>query len=312
MASFTQKYRDASGNTQASVLMTIGMGAYVTNDTLVRLAVDDLPLYEAVALRGITITVLVGLWLRITEVSLELAIFRHPAMIVRIVSEVGLTIVYLNTLLHLELANITAIMQVMPLTVTFAAAMFLGETVGWRRYVAIGIGFIGVLIIVRPTSDGFSGWSALVLVAVLLLTIRDLATRWLPTEIPSLVIAWTTAVSITAMGLVLSVGQGWETPTARPVALLVVAALCLVVGYFTGVQTVRIGDIAASAPFRYTVLIWGILLGYFVFDESPDAPTLIGAAVIVGASLYSLHRERVVKRRAATASGSTLLGNHTD
>lgn len=312
MASFTQKYRDASGNTQASVLMTIGMGAYVTNDTLVRLAVDDLPLYEAVALRGITITVLVGLWLRITGVSLELAIFRHPAMIVRIVSEVGLTIVYLNTLLHLELANITAIMQVMPLTVTFAAAMFLGETVGWRRYVAIGIGFIGVLIIVRPTSDGFSGWSALVLVAVLLLTIRDLATRWLPTEIPSLVIAWTTAVSITAMGLVLSVGQGWETPTARPVALLVVAALCLVVGYFTGVQTVRIGDIAASAPFRYTVLIWGILLGYFVFDESPDAPTLIGAAVIVGASLYSLHRERVVKRRAATASGSTLLGNHTD
>jgi drug/metabolite transporter (DMT)-like permease len=233
-------------------------------------------------------------------------------MIVRIVSEVGLTIVYLNTLLHLELANITAIMQVMPLTVTFAAAMFLGETVGWRRYVAIGIGFIGVLIIVRPTSDGFSGWSALVLVAVLLLTIRDLATRWLPTEIPSLVIAWTTAVSITAMGLVLSVGQGWETPTSRPVALLVVAALCLVIGYFTGVQTVRIGDIAASAPFRYTVLIWGILLGYFVFDESPDAPTLIGAVVIVGASLYSLHRERVVKRRAATASGSTLLGNHTD
>jgi len=312
MASFIQKYRDASGNTQASVLMTIGMGAYVTNDTLVRLAVDDLPLYEAVALRGITITVLVGLWLRITGVSLELAIFRHPAMIVRIVSEVGLTIVYLNTLLHLELANITAIMQVMPLTVTFAAAMFLGETVGWRRYVAIGIGFIGVLIIVRPTSDGFSGWSALVLVAVLLLTIPDLATRWLPTEIPSLVIAWTTAVSITAMGLVLSVGQGWETPTSRPVALLVVAALCLVIGYFTGVQTVRIGDIAASAPFRYTVLIWGILLGYFVFDESPDAPTLIGAVVIVGASLYSLHRERVVKRRAATASGSTLLGNHTD
>ncbi|MFT5530975.1 MAG: drug/metabolite transporter (DMT)-like permease [Candidatus Poriferisodalaceae bacterium] len=284
------------------MLMSLAMVGYVCNDAMIRLAVDDMPLYEAVTIRGAIITTFVGLWVKKLGIKMRFDLLRSPGMIARIGSEMLLTIVYLNALLRLELANITAIMQVMPLVVTFAAAMLLGEKVQWPRYVAIGVGFLGVLVIVRPASDGFNSWSALVLVAVLLLTIRDLATRWIPDDAPSLLLTWITGVSITLMGFTLSLGQGWEAPTARPLVLLAFASVFLVTGYFCSIQTVRVGDISASAPFRYTILIWGIVLGYFVFDETPDPATLIGAAIIVGASLYSLHRERQIAQRASIAT----------
>jgi drug/metabolite transporter (DMT)-like permease len=157
-----------------------------------------------------------------------------------------------------------------------------GEPVGWRRWLAIAIGFVGVLIIVRPGTAGFNEFSLLALSSVAFCTLRDLATRRIPTEIPSLFIALLTTLTVTTGGtLIMFPLGGWTPPSGRAVGMLAVAAILLMIGYQCIISALRTGEISAVAPFRYTALLWAMLFGYLVFGDQPDRYMLIGAAIIV-------------------------------
>jgi drug/metabolite transporter (DMT)-like permease len=197
------------------------------------------------------------------------------------------------------LTTVTAIFQATPLAVTFGAAIFLGETVGWRRWSAILVGFCGVLLVIRPGLAGFdlaSLWSVL---AVVGLSVRDLATRRVPARISTMQIsAWGFAAVGVLGGGMLAVSGGAVVPTLGQTGLMAGALSFGIAAYWAITQAMRLGEVSVITPFRYARLIFALIIGTTVFGERPDAATLTGAALIIGSGLYTFARERAVKRRA--------------
>jgi drug/metabolite transporter (DMT)-like permease len=210
----------------------------------------------------------------------------------RIVGELGATVCFITALFNMPIANATAILQVSPLAVTLGAALFLGEAVGWRRYSAIVVGFLGVMLIVRPGSEGFTIYSVYALIAVVFLVMRDLVTRRLPPEAPSLFVTVISSIAVMSMAGVVTAAGSWQPVTPAQFGVLTLAAIFVLTGYFFGIMTMRVGEIGFVSPFRYTILIWAMILGFVVFGDVPDALTLTGSAVVVLTGLYAFHRER--------------------
>jgi len=184
------------------------------------------------------------------------------------------------------------------------AALVFGVEVRWRRWLAITVGFTGVLIIVRPAAEGFNAYALLALASVVFCTVRDLAPKRLPEHIPSLLVSTVTAAIVAVCGALLVVpAGGWQPVSGQALALLAGAAVLLLVGYQFIIVAMRTAEISFIAPFRYTALLWSIMLGFIVFGDVPDGPMLVGAAIVVGSGLYALYRERVAGRaRPAAAS----------
>jgi len=273
--------------------MMASMGGFVLNDTLMKSLAGEVPLFQAILVRGLVATALLGALAGARGVlTYRVAGADRWRLGVRMAAEVGATACFLNALFHMPIANATAILLVMPLAVTLAGALVLGERVGWRRYTAILVGFVGVLVIVRPGGAGFNAYALSALAAVGFLVVRDLVTRRFAKDVPSVFVALATAVAITVLGALVSLAGTWVPLAVDDVAVLAAAAVCLVVGYLFGVMTMRVGDIGFVSPFRYTVLIWALLLGVVVFGEVPDALTLVGSALVVATGLYTFHRER--------------------
>jgi drug/metabolite transporter (DMT)-like permease len=193
----------------------------------------------------------------------------------------------------MPLANVTAILQALPLAITMGAAIFLNEFVGWRRWLAISVGFCGVVIIVRPGLDSFSMYSLSALAAVACVTLRDLATRQLSPELPSILVALITATAITLLGAIMLPTVTWAAIDNEHLSILTISATAIVFGYLFSVMAMRGGETSFIAPFRYTAMIWAIILGILLFNDWPDQLTLIGTGVIVATGIYSFHRERL-------------------
>ena len=222
----------------------------------------------------------------------------------RVIGEVGGAVSFLAAITHLPLANTSAILQALPLPITLGAALAFREPVGWRRWLAIGAGFIGVLIIVRPGAAGFNQFSLFALTSVVFCAVRDLATKQIPTHIPSLFITLLTTVTVTAAGAAILVPLGgWTPPSGRALGLLALAAVLVLIGYQCIIMALRTGDISAVAPFRYSALLWAMLLGYLVFGDVPDGMMVTGASIIVLSGLYAFYRER--KRHRPVAAGAS-------
>lgn len=284
-----------SDNTRGAALMAISVLFFTANDTMMKFLFGDIPLFQAVLLRGLLCLPVIT-YMAHRRAQLFVRASRHDMSIVliRAGAEVAATICFLTALANMPLANIIAILQTLPLSVTMVAALFLGESVGWRRWSAIIIGFIGVLIIIRPGTDGFSLYSLWGLAAVACVTVRDIVTRRLSRDMPSLFVTLITAIAITSLGAVMMPTSGWVPPSLTSWVILVATACVIVVAYLFSVMTMRVGDIGFVSPFRYSALIWAIILGYVVFDEWPDNLTLSGMTIIVATGIYMFRRERIL------------------
>ncbi|WP_227421632.1 DMT family transporter [Pacificispira spongiicola] len=286
-----------SDNIRGAALMAISMAAFVSNDTLVKLVSSDLGLFQILFLRGIMATaalIVIAHFRGQLFVSLE----RRDigVMALRLIGEIGATMSFLTALFNMPLANVTAILQALPLAVTLGAAVFLRESVGWRRLSAIAIGFTGVLIIVRPGTEGFNSFATFALLSVGFVVLRDLSTRRLGSKVPSIFAALMTSIAVTTIGALAVPFSDWHPVQAPQLTALAGSTVFLVIGYLSSVMTMRVGEIAFVAPFRYTAMIWAILLGFLVFGQFPDNWTLLGSAVVIAMGLYSFYRERVRHR----------------
>jgi S-adenosylmethionine uptake transporter len=282
-----------SPNFLGALLMMGSMAAFTFNDTLVKVIGGQLQLFQIISLRGLLATSLIFLLAR-TLGKLRFNLRRRDWGLVaaRCASEIGATYCFLAALMIMPIANITAVLQALPLTVTLGAAVFLGEEVGWRRMAAILLGFCGVLLIVRPGPDGFSDGALYALLAVAFVTARDLTTRRMSSEVPSLTVTLLASISVTVFALICSLGVEWEPVSLSQVMLLIGAAVFILGGYSLSVMVMRVGEISFVSPFRYTGLIWAILLGWLVFGDWPDGLTLLGAVIVVGTGLFTVIRER--------------------
>jgi drug/metabolite transporter (DMT)-like permease len=289
--------------------MMVAMVGLALNDTITKFSSESMNVAQVMLTRGAFASLFVGLLAWQRGALARSRSMLQPLVAVRVMGEVAGTVTFLMALSHLPIANVSAVLQALPLAVTMGAALFFGEGVGWRRWLAIAAGFAGVLVIVRPGFEGFNVFSLLALVSVGCCAVRDLATRSIPEAIPSLLVSTATALAVTATGAVLIAPMGGWTPmTAQGTVLLALAAVLLIVGYQFIIMAMRLGDISFIAPFRYTALIWSILLGFLVFQDIPDGPMIAGALIIVGSGLYTLYRERIVgwRRTAAESAGPAM------
>ena len=285
-------------NMRGALLMMGSMAAFTLNDAFMKALSDELPLAQAIFLRGIATTVMMYVLARAMG-GLRLNLPRRQWMLIalRSVTEIGAAYFFISALYNMPLANASAILQALPLSITLAGAVFLGEAVGWRRYSAILVGFLGVLLIVRPGFAGFNAYSVYALLAVVMVTLRDLLARRLSHDVPTMTVALVNAFAVMVVFGFGAFAADWAPVSGKAAFQLAGASVLIIGGYVFSVSAMRVGEIAVIAPFRYTSLLWALMLGLLIFTEWPDALTLIGSAVVVATGVYTFYRERKIAQQ---------------
>lgn len=285
-----------SDNLRGALFMICGMCAYTFNDGFMKGLSGELPLFQAIFIRGsLAVLFLLIMCKVLGQLRFDLSGRDWRLVSLRTASELGATYCFLTALFHMPIANLSAILQALPLSVSLAAAVFLREPLGWRRLTAILVGFVGVLMIIQPGGAEFTIYSGYALAAVTCVTVRDIASRQMSRNVPSVFAALLAAVGVTALGGIGAVFGHWEPVTIGAGVKIGGAAFWLIIGYIASVAAMRHGDVGFVAPFRYTSLVVAIILGVVIFDEWPNALTWIGATLVVATGLFTLYRERVKK-----------------
>ena len=276
---------------RAGLFMVLAMGSFVSNDTLIKLVGESLPVGEIIMVRGFMAFLVIAAICLQQGVITGISHLTAPVVIARNCLDLISTIAFVTALMHMQIANLTAVMQAVPLAVAVLSMVFLREHVGLRRMTAIILGFIGVVMIVKPSIASFNIYEALALIIVFGVALRDIVTKRIPARIPTFVIALGNAGFVTVGGAVLCLMQGFQWPELWQFGLLAMAAVFLASGYLFMVATLRLGDLSGTAPFRYSIMVFAIISGIVVFAEFPDWISILGMALIVGTGLYAAHRE---------------------
>jgi drug/metabolite transporter (DMT)-like permease len=289
-------------NLTGILAMLASMAAFVINDTGVKLASASLPIGEIITLRNGAATAYLLIFALVFG---GLFLPRHPPVTLlglRMTGEIVSTLLFLTALVHLPLADMTAIAQFTPLALTAGAALFLNEPVGWRRWTATAAGLAGVALIVRPGSAAFSPAGAMVLVSIAFVVLRDLSTRLISAAVPTLTLTVTSAASGIVAGLMLWPFEVWRSPQAGEAGLIALSGLFLAIGYALIIVALRTGDVGLVSPFRYSVILFALASGYVVWGETPDFLAMVGIVIVCCAGLYTVHRERVRRADECRAS----------
>lgn len=281
-----------SDNTRGALLMATAMAVFCCNDAMVKTLTHELSIPQIMAVRGVMTTTLVLMVSIILGARLSLRTLTHPLVLLRTAFELGATLCFFNALARIDFASSSSIMQSLPLAVTLGAALLFQEPVGWRRWSAIIVGFMGVLLIIQPGPEGFSTDALFPIAAVFFTASRDLVTRRIAREIPTIHVTLFTSFIIMIAGFILIVPTGgWHPISSFSWLLLALTAIAVFCGYQTIILAMRGGEISFVAPFRYTSLIWALIIGVLVFGERPGMTVLVGAAIVICSGLYTFYRE---------------------
>jgi drug/metabolite transporter (DMT)-like permease len=290
----------ARANRRGMFALMGAMAAFAINDMVLKLIAQRYPLGEVITVRGTIATILVGSFM-IALGHMYALRFVNPLVLSRTMFDGLAMVLFTTALIHMPLAELSAINLVSPLIITAAAVFFLREEVGWRRWTAIVVGFLGTLLIIKPTPGAFNAWALLGVATAFAGVARDMITRQLDPRIPSIMISFLAAFGSMVIGPVMGLFEEWRPMALVDVGMLGISAAFVASGHFLVVVAFRGGvDVAAIAPFRYTLLIFAGVCGYLAFGEVPDRFAIFGSLLIVGSGLYALHRE-VVRRRAVAA-----------
>lgn len=284
-------------NLRGAILMVLAMLGFAIEDSFIKLIGDAVPVGQILILLGVGGAAVFAVIVRAQGRALfERAMLTAPVLI-RGAGEMFGTVCFISAIVYTPLSTASAILQAMPLVVTLGAALFLAEPVGWRRWGAITVGFIGVLLIVRPGSDGFTPLSLLALGGVIGLAARDIATRKIPATLSTMQLSFLGFIAIIPAGLALMVLTA-TPPTALDLRLSGLIAASIAIGvfaYYGIVAAMRVGEISFVSPFRYSRLIFALIIGTVFFGERPDKMTLLGALIIVASGIYTVLRERKLR-----------------
>ena len=288
-------------NIRGIILVTFSMAAFAMEDMFIKSMSRGIPVSEVLVFLGLGGMIAFGIMTYVQRGTLAPLVhrdMRSPIMLWRNASEAVAAMFFITALSLVPLSTVAAVFQATPLAITAGAALFLGEQVGWRRWSAIGIGFIGVLIIIRPGSDTFQLAALLPLGAVITIAVRDLLTRQMDPSIPSVSVAFYGFASVIPAGLLLApINDPFVMPQGVEWAFMLGAVICGVSGYYAIVQAMRIAETAIIMPFRYMRLIFSMILGMLIFAERPDSWTYVGAAVVIGTGIYMFLREQQARAR---------------
>jgi drug/metabolite transporter (DMT)-like permease len=284
------------------VAMIAAMTCFIFSDVFAKLASETLPVGEVIAVRGVFSTLFSAVPVLIARtLPLLLTKFNGPWLI-RVGGEMLAALGFISALAHMPIANVVSITQTIPLAMTAAGAVIFGEIVGWRRWSATIIGFLGVLLIVKPGSGDFSWWSLGAVLCVFAVTVRDIATRRLGAEVPASLITFTTAIGVTFAGAGLGVVQGgWSMPSPLATLYLASAAATVSSAYYFSILAIRKAPLSVVAPFRYTIIPLSLIAGYLVWNTVPDSSALLGIAIIAASGLYTFLRQQRTQKASASS-----------
>ena len=280
-------------NVQGILWMTLSMAAFALEDLFVKRAVQALPLSEVLVLCGLGGALVFAVLAWGQGVRLLQPAARSRLMAGRALFELVGRLFYALAIALTPLSTTTAILQATPVLVVLGGSLFFHERVGWRRWVAVGVGLLGVLIVLRPGAGDFSALSLLAVAGTLGFAGRDLATRAAPKGLSNRQLGTLGFAMLALAGaLILGWTGGAHWPDATGAALIAATAGFGITAYHALTAAMRTGEVSAVTPFRYTRLVFALILAMAVFGERPDMATLAGSVLIVGSGVYALLRQR--------------------
>lgn len=295
----------ASDNSRAALLMVGSMAFFAVEDLFLKRAAEALPPGQVLALTGAAgALVFWALAARKGQRVLSRDALRGLPLL-RTLGEAGAAMLYIVALAMAPLSMTSALLQASPLVVVAGAALVLGEKVGWRRWMSILTGFVGVMVILKPWDAAFDPVGLLTVACVLLLAVRDLSTRVMPARIGTFQLGAWAYIGLVPAGVLLMtiMGQSFVMPLPGQWLGLCGALVTGLFAYYAVVAAMRLGEVSVVAPFRYARLVFAIILAMVFLHERPSLTTLIGAGIVVGSGLYAFARERARNRRLS------LIGN---
>ncbi|QFT93113.1 Riboflavin transporter [Roseovarius sp. THAF9] len=285
-------------NLRGIVLVILSMAAFTVEDMFIKKMSADISVGQILIFLGIGSASIFAVVSRLGGHRIfAKEAWRRPFLL-RAGCEAGAALAFTTALSLVDISVVASVFQATPLFITMGAALFLGEDVGWRRWSAILIGFCGVLLIIRPGLAGFDPSALLVLVSVACVAARDLITRRIDVAVSSAVVSFQGFAAVVPAGILLILlGPQTLSPLTPQLWAMIGGGMVFgALGYYGIVAAMRMGDAAVVTPFRYTRLLFSLIVGVVVFAERPDSLTLLGATLIITTGLYTYLRERRVAR----------------
>jgi drug/metabolite transporter (DMT)-like permease len=290
--------RPAAETKKGVTAMSIGGALFVINDALVKLATETMPLGELLVVRGIfAIACVLSLIIGFGDTR-RISSAAKPIVVLRAACEFLVSLCYVTAISQLPIGDLTTIMQATPIIMTILCAVLRIELVDWPRWIAVFIGFAGVLMIAQPGGSNFTLFTLSALASATFVALRDLVTRKIKAEIPPAVVILTTTIFASCGGLLLGLTETWHMPSTFEFSLLGGAAIIVTIANSLMVTAYRYADVSILSPLRYLVVIWAAIMGYIVFAEIPAGIGALGAALIIGGGLYTGYHERARTRLA--------------
>lgn len=286
-----------ASNTAGILAMLAAMACLACGDALMKLSSTDMPAGELVCLRATVMSAVAFIYAVLSGAFFNAWKLLARPMVLRAMGDVGGALAFQSALARLALADLTAIVQINPLTVTAVSAVFLHERVGWRRWTAAGVGLIGVLLIIRPGTSAFTWWSIVAIISVLFATLRDVSTKCIDRTVPAALIIWFSSSTVATGSLFMAFFEDWVWPDPGLMLQVAGASAFSLMGHTCIITAVRRGELSAVAPFRYSIMIWALILGFMIWGDLPDSLTLLGMAVVTGAGIYTFRREMIARRK---------------
>jgi drug/metabolite transporter (DMT)-like permease len=287
-----------AANMRGIVAVLVSMALFVLSDSVVKLAGEMMPATEIMAVRGVMAVLLMGGVAVATIDRSKWHLIAQPRVVVRAGIEAIVAVLFLVALPQLPLADITAIQQVTPIVLTVLSAIVLKEAVGWRRWLAVFAGFVGVVLVIQPTVEGINIFALSALACAALVALRDIITRGLDPGIPTALVTFTTTLSVCVAGFVGAPLESWQAPTPFGFALLATSAVLVSLANIFIIRAFRGTEVSVVAPFRYAGVFWAIVLGFAIWGHIPNALAIAGTVILVASGLYIMHREALRRRLA--------------
>lgn len=294
-----------TGNQRGIVAIVGCMASYTVNDVLVKqILLEHYPVGETIFLRGLMSALLIGAFVLALGHAGQLRAAMTRLLAARSVCDGLSTAFFIAALAHMPLANMAAVLQIGPLLITALSILFYYEAVGWRRWMAVAVGFLGALLVIKPVPSAFDIWGVVGAGSALFAALRELQNRSIHRAVPTLVIAFWGAIGITAFGALFAFVEEWRMFELHNLVQLFVASIFVGIAIYLMALGFRDVDLSVVAPFRYSYLITSAIAGFLVFGEWPDSWTVVGAVLIVGSGIYTLHRE-TLRRRTLSEKATT-------
>ena len=280
-------------NRRGILAMSLAMAFFIANDALVKQVSATLPGFQLIFIRGLMATGLIAIMAQAMGHLKNWRLMLNRMLWVRGVIDAVASMTFLTALFHLPLGNATAINLASPLFITAFAIYYFKERVTFQRGAFILLGFSGVLMVVQPASDVFNVYSVICVVATLLHAMRDTLTRVISLRIPVLLITLSTAIAVSIGSGVATMTQTWAPVTDANLLMLLGASVFLSLAYYFLIVAMRSGEMSLVAPFRYSGLLFALLIGYVVWEELPNLMAWLGILLLVVSGLMILREENL-------------------